>query len=140
MSQGRYRALVALAIGLALLAIVLGGLATRSGTENQTTVQGRPEVVERLIPGRGDEVLQQFEVGIDLAPGYEGSLTVNGVEIPEDQLRIVREQNQVYFQPGEGKVVTELQAGPNCAVATVWRSAVGPGERDETFQWCFEAA
>jgi hypothetical protein len=139
MPQSRYRALVAVAVGLALLAIVLGVRATRTGSEDPITVSGRPEVVEHLIPGSGDEVVQQFEVGIDLAPGFEASLIINGIEIPEEQARIVAEQNQVFFQPGEGKVITELLAGQNCAAATVWRSAVGRGDADEIFQWCFEA-
>jgi hypothetical protein len=139
MPQGRYRAIVTIAVAVALLAIVLGVRATRTGSEDPINVSARPEVVEHLIPGKGDEVVQQFEVGIDLAPGYEGGLTVNGIPIPEEELRIVREQNQVFFQPGEGKVITELDAGPNCVAATVWRSAIGPGEADETFQWCFEA-
>jgi hypothetical protein len=139
MPQGRYRALVAVAVGLAILAIALGVRATRTGGDDPITVTGRPDVVEALIPGRGDEVVQQFEVGIDLAPGYEGGLAINGIEIPEEQLRLVPEQNQVFFQPGEDQVITELLAGPNCVVATVWRSAVGPGEANESFQWCFEA-
>jgi hypothetical protein len=140
MPDGRYRALVAVAVAAALLAIVLGVRATQTGSQDPVSVSGRPEVIEHLIPGAGDEVVQQFQVGIDLAPGYEGALTINGVAIPDDELRIVKQQNQVFFQPGEGKVITELRAGPNCVEATVWRSALGRGADDESFQWCFEAS
>ena len=140
MSEARYRALIGVAVAGALVAIVLGVRATQTGDKDPVTVSGRPDVVEHLVPRAGAEVLQQFEVGIDLAPGYEGALAVNGVEIPEDELRLVPQQNQVFFQPGEGKVLTELQAGPNCIEATAWRSSLGRGADDETFQWCFEAA
>ena len=136
MPDGRYRALIAVAVAVAVAAIVVGGRATQTGSQDPVRT---PDVVERLIPGAGDEVVQQFEVGIDLAPGFEGTLTINGVEIPSDELRVVREQNEVHFQPGEGKVITQLLAGPNCVVATVWRSSLGRGADDQTFPWCFEA-
>ena len=72
-------------------------------------------------------MLRQAELGIDLAPGYDGTLAVNGVEIPVEEQRRVPEQNQVFFTPGEGKVVERLLAGPNCATAIVWKAADGPG-------------
>ena len=137
MSDGRYRTLVAVAVALAVVAIVIGGRATQTGSQDPVRT---PDVVERLIPGAGDAVVRQFDVGIDLAPGYEGGLAINGVPIPVDELRIAREQNEVHFQPGEGKVITELLAGRNCVVATVWKSSLGPGADDRTFQWCFDAA
>jgi len=91
-------------------------------------------------PGAGDDVIRQAEIGIDLAPGYEGTLVVNGVEIPTDELRLVPAQHQVFFAPGEGKVVERLNAGPNCAMAVVWKSSLGRGTvNDESFTWCFEA-
>ena len=95
---------------------------------------------ERLIPREGDEVIRQAELGIDLAPGYEGALVLNGVEIPDDELRVVAPQNQVFFTPGEGKAVEALHAGSNCAQAVVWRSSEGRGTaNDRTVTWCFDA-
>ena len=85
-------------------------------------------------------MLRQAELGIDLAPGYDGTLAVNGIDIPVEDQRRVPEQNQVFFTPSEGKAVEELRAGPNCASATVWKAAEGPGTaNDRTFSWCFEA-
>ncbi len=69
--------------------------------------------MEHLVPRNGAEVLRQSELGIDLAPGYEGTLVVNGVEMPTAQLRLVPEQNQVFFTPGEGKVIDELPGRPD---------------------------
>ena len=140
LSETQFRLLIAAMVTLALLALYAGVRATDTGGDDPVTISGRPDVVERLIPGEGDEVIRQAELGIDLAPGYEASLTVNGVEIPTEQLRLVPEQNQVFFTPAEGKVVEQLHAGPNCATAVVWRSAAGPGTADDkSFTWCFEA-
>ncbi len=140
MAEGRYRLLIALLVVAALAALYAGVRATDSGGDDRIAVRGQPEVVERLIPGRGDEVIRQAELGIDLGPGYEGALVVNGAPIPDDQLRLVPEQNQVYFTPGDGKAVEQLQAGPNCVEAIVWKSSQGRGSADDrSFTWCFEA-
>ena len=74
----------------------------RTNTDEDTpaAVAGRPDVVEHLIPPNGTQQQRQSELGIDLAPGYEGALSVNGVSIPTDELRLVPEQNQVFFTPG----------------------------------------
>lgn len=140
MSDARHRLLVGLLVVGACAALYAGVRATDTGDGQPVTVSGRPDVVEHLTPGDGDAVLRQAELGIDLAPGYEGTLVVNGVPIPADQLRLVPEQNQVYFTPGDDKVVTRLQAGPNCVEAIVWRSAMGRGtSNDKSFTWCFKA-
>ena len=140
MSEGRYRLLIAGLVGVAFVALYAGVRATDTGEEDAGTTTGRPDVVEHLVPGAGDEVLRQAELGIDLAPGYEGALTVNGVEIPTEELRLVPEQNQVFFTPGEGKAVERLRAGPNCAMAIVWKSSQGRGTPDDqAFTWCFDA-
>ncbi len=140
MAEGRYRLLLALLVVGALGALYAGVRATDTGREGPVSVSGRPDVVEHLIPGEGDAVIRQAELGIDLGPGYEGALVVNGVPIPEDELRLVPQQNQVFFTPGDGKAVQQLEAGPNCAEAVVWKSSQGRGTADDqSFTWCFEA-
>jgi hypothetical protein len=140
LSDARYRLFLVLAIGGALGALVLGYRATQPDDVAPITVSARPDVVEQLLPRSGAEVIRQAELGIDLAPGYEGRLVLNGVEIPVDELRLVPEQNQVFFTPGEGLAVERLDPGPNCVTAIVWESAVGRDPAtDEAFQWCFEA-
>lgn len=140
MSDTRYRLFLVLAIGGALAAMFFAYQSTQTGSRDPVTVSGRPDVVERLIPPAGNEVIRQAELGIDLAPGYEGLLQVNGVPIPVDELRRVPEQNQVFFTPGEGKAVERLEAGPNCVTAVVWESMVGRSPAtDLSFQWCFQA-
>jgi hypothetical protein len=140
MSTRRYRSLVAVALLVAGAALFLGVRATDTGGEDAVEVRSRPDVVEHVFPPNGDQVLRQTEIGIDLAPGHEGTLIVNGQPIPEDELRLVSEQNQVFFLPGEGTTFPELPGGRICVTALVWRSADGPGVNDQTFRWCFEVA
>ena len=139
MSERRYRLLLA---GLAIVAVgalVIGVLST-SGGDGAADRDQQSDAVERFIPRAGDEVLRQAELGIDLAPGYDGTILVNGVEIPTDEQRRVPEQNQVFFTPREDATVEQLEAGPNCAMAVVWRAIDGRGSaNDQTFTWCFEA-
>ena len=137
-SSWRYRLAVVAAITVAIAALVLGVQATSTDGEDTVLVNGRPDVVEHLTPRNGAESLRQSEIGIDLAGGYEASLALNGTEIPADELRLVPEQNQVWFAPGEGKVFRSLPSGSACATATIWRSADGPGVNDTTVTWCFD--
>lgn len=134
----RYKALVVLAGLLALGAFALAVTRTNTSEDEPVRVASRPDVVEHLVPFNGAQVPRQAELGVDLAPGYEGTLVVNGIEIPADQQRLVPEQNQVFFSPGEGKVIDKLPAGGTCVVAIAWKSAVGRGPADEAFRWCFE--
>jgi hypothetical protein len=98
-------------------------------------------VVQRLIPRQDAEALRQSEIGIDLAPGYEAVLVIDGIEIPGGpggDIRHVEAENEYYFAPGEGTVIEELDAGRTCAEATVWKSADGRGPQDQRFTWCFD--
>jgi hypothetical protein len=140
LSDGWFRALIAGMALLAAVALYAGIRATDTDDGDPVTGSGRPDAVEHVIPGPGDEVVRQAELGIDLAPGYDGALAVNGVEIPIDEARLVPEQNQVFFTPGEGKAVEQLRAGPNCVEAVMWKASAGRGTADDlTYRWCFEA-
>lgn len=92
--------------------------------------------IERLIPTPDSKILQQDQIGIDLATGYEASLAVNGTPLPLDEVLVVPALNQVFFQPGPGKTFEFWPAGRNCVVATFWRTATGPGQ-SAARTWCF---
>jgi hypothetical protein len=134
----RHRLIVTAALLVAFGALYAGIRSTKTGDEDAGGVDGRPDVVEHIIPRRGAEALQQAEIGIDLAPGYEGRLILNGTAIPVDELRLVPEQNQVFFAPGVDRSFEALPSGQNCVTAIVWRSADGRGPSDLSFQWCFD--
>lgn len=109
--------------------------------EGNTDVAVTNDAVEQLVPPRGDQVLRQSEIGIDLKPGWTAALVVNGVEIPEDQLRRVDAQNQVFFTAGPGKEFEELSAGTVTVTALVWRPVDGETRDDaDAVTWTFQVA
>lgn len=102
----------------------------------------RPETeipgVVSLVPGPGEQVLLQSPIGVVLAPAYDATLSVNGVAIPEGQINAPLNPGEVIFQPGQGKVITELLPNVNCMQAQVWRRELGP-QTATTREWCFRA-
>ena len=126
MSTWLRRIVLLLLVGGALGAIVYAGTLGTGSEEIRRT----DEAVERLVPEDGSPVaVRQAEVGVDLAPGWTGVLKINGIEIPEDQLRRVEAQNEVYFQPGT--IVVE---------AEIWRSASETRADARTVTWRFGVA
>jgi len=121
-------------VALAAVAIVCIVIASRLGTADTGGFDGGR--IERLIPLPGSKILQQDTIGIDMAPGYEATLALNGVAIPLDQSDVIAPINQTTFKPGPGKEFTQLPAGQNCVVATYWQSSVGPSV-SSTRTWCF---
>lgn len=98
--------------------------------------------VEALIPERGDEVLQQQRVGIDLEPGYVvrsfgispdarcGAL----VEVV-DFAPVTGGLNQYLFQPDEGKPIIALAPDTNCVRIQI-ENLQRPGDTDDV-EWTF---
>lgn len=94
------------------------------------------------VPAPGANVPRQSQVGAKLQQGYDGRITINGIDIPEDQMdgaipttsreydpRLgVRPNNreQVLYTPGPGKVIDRY--GTRQVIITVhfWRIADGP--------------
>jgi hypothetical protein len=133
----RYHVFVAVCLVAAAVTMYFAIHLTNTDQDEPADVSAAPKIVEQLIPPKDSQQLRQSELGIDLAPGYEASLIVNGIAIPRDELREVPQQNQVFFTPGKGKVIEELEGGQVCVTAIVWASANGRGPNDQSFNWCF---
>jgi hypothetical protein len=139
-SDLRYR--VAVAAILCVVAALLVGAYLTSVTDDDADVTqsgDADDFVENLTPGRGDEVLSQTSVEIDLAAGWTGYLVIDGQEVrtAEDGLVVRSELAQLAFTPGDGKVLEEWPSGVNCVSARVWRLVDGEdAARTET--WCFD--
>jgi len=117
-------------IGLVLLTAFAAAAWLIGSTESDQNADLDRAVVISLTPNDGAQAVRQTEVGADLAVGYDGRLTINGVEIPEDQMVGARDpsivdpkdlaanglrannRNQVYFKPGPGKVIEQFEPGP----------------------------
>lgn len=121
------------AVVVAIVALAITGLVYIDSGDDVT---GGGGVIQQLIPPRNAQIVQQQEVGLRLAPGYDAELTVNGTPIPTTQLDKTTGLNLITFQPGPNKVIEQLDAGENCVLATFWRVETGPDE-SSTFSWCF---
>jgi hypothetical protein len=127
------------------LLVVAGGLLWYSAS-----IKGEPEApslsdsaVEQLVPARDTPTaIRQAEIGIDLVPGWDADLRINGVDVPEDEERDNGPLNQVFFKPGEGKVIEALAPGEVTVTAFIWRPTQGE-TRDQggrTVSWTFRVA
>lgn len=130
---------------VAALLLVAVGMIWYSGT-----IKGEPtdpaltdSAVEHLVPARDTPAaLRQAEIGIDLAPGYDADLRVNGVDIPQDEERNVGPENQVFFSPGEGKSIEQLAPGNVVVSAIIWNPTEGESRESgsRTVSWSFRVA
>ena len=95
-------------------------------------------IIESISPDNGQSTLQQGQLTVDLLSGWDGRLTIDQREIPDDQVTKIREQGLLKFQPGKGKALEYFPAGQNCVTLTYWQLATGP-EQSFAKQWCFTA-
>lgn len=129
------------AAGVITVAIGLFAVALTSVDDDDGSAvpSGTSEFVEALIPTEDSQIPYQSTIGIDLAPGWEGTLVIDGVEIPEDELNTERRDlYRVEFTPGPDKVFETLPEGPLCVTARVWEIAAGRDAGTRTVSWCFE--
>lgn len=128
------------ALYVVLVGVVVAGIVVLYQKASENTTDLDRGNIERLIPAPDAKVLQQEAFGIDLAPGFEASLTLtsgrNVTVIPDDQTSVVEALNQFTFVPGVGKAFETLPTGQNCVTATYWRTETGPNQ-SSTRTWCF---
>ena len=137
----RDRAIIALSIAVAFVAF---GLAATSGAQDgeDISVTQNP-AIDALIPERESEILQGDQIGIDLAEGFAGALTIEtsdgrNIPIPTDEIDSNFQDNLglVVFRPGEGRVLEALPPQSNCVTAIFW-PIINP-EDQQSIRWCFE--
>ena len=122
----RYRIFVG--VGLLVAAAAMAAAVIRTQTEEDTPpAQCRPPRRRRAphpAPGHGGAapVRARHRPG----PGLRGDAGRQRHRDPRRRAPRGVEQNQVFFTPGEGKVIEELPAGQTCVVAIAWRSSDGP--------------
>lgn len=121
----------------------------------------RPEAIESLQPVENAvQVLQQERVVVDLEPGYEARLVIDGIELPVavlGQSSIDGEQlpepgqqvelpptaifdpgnSVISFQPVVGAPIESFEEGTHDASVVYWKSVDGP-DRARTYNWSFE--
>ncbi len=145
---------VSFGISLGLVLIVFGFASGMTGEEARTT----PVAIERMSPADGDRVLRQSQIIIDFTDGYEGSLSIDGVELPTtrlDELSSTGGQpapgaqvelpatavfdpgnNVLSFQPQPGAVIESFTQGEHTATVRYWKILDGEAKY-RTFVWRF---
>lgn len=119
-----------------LAAVAVGGLVYAFTAPTQRTGPARPAAVELVSPEGGDLDLRQVTIAADLAPGYNGYLEIDGVEVPDDDLQRVPALNQVILRPQPESPYRELSPGRHCA--TIVYGLIGtPRDQSSTYRWCF---
>src|SRR5437868_7051383 len=103
-----------------LLAAAVGGVVFAFSAPTHHDTVGRPAAVEAVSPPGGDLDLRQTTISADLAPGYTGYLTFDGVEVGEDDLQRVDALNSVTLTPQPDSNYRVLQPGPHCASVVYW--------------------
>lgn len=136
-------AIVTVLILGALAGIFFTGRIAVTGLDSSS--ENLPDSVDRLIPGSGQQVLRQSQVGIDVADGYDAYLQVNGVTISTAAEGLIKDgTGLVQFQPGPpsetapDRPIETLNQGQNCVTAFVWDQLEGQATA-EPVAWCFNA-
>jgi hypothetical protein len=129
-------------IGLVLLfgvgAFALAGL---TGGEDRSDILIRGNAaLEGFVPFRGEEVQQQHDVALLLAPGWRGEIiTINDTPIPFDEQMWSEALNSVTFTPGIGKVLERLKPDSNKVLVEYWNIAAGRAD-SQRIGWEFSAS
>lgn len=139
---------LALAFGVFLL--------MQAAKRDDTTVPdetGNARVVTQY-PLPDAQAPRQTQVGVELAEGFDGRLTIAGTPIPEEQLDGARDpaslteeqlrkygirpnnRNRLFFTPGPDKVLESIPEGEVTVIVTYFRDRQ-PGVDAGTYTWTF---
>lgn len=119
MSQTRYRVILTL-LGVAFAVVVAGAVVlTPSGRAPDL-----PDALDVYAPEDGAIVLRQTRLVVDLAPGYEIDLVVDGTPIPDSELVVIEETGRFTWEPGPGQTFEEWTPGFHAIEAT-WDRIIG---------------
>ncbi|NCG40085.1 MAG: hypothetical protein GWP30_03740 [Actinobacteria bacterium] len=96
-----------------------------------------PNGLLSVIPGEGSKTPYPSPVGVSLSPGWQPTLTIDGVVIPDTELTDgTRELGEFFYIPADEKTLPELRTGNVCArVVAVPTINIEADNID--FEWCF---
>ncbi len=153
--RGLFVASLAIAIGLVL--IIFGFTSAITGTDGIE----RPDEIESVQPVENAvQVLQQDQIVVDLLPGHEARLVLDGVELPTTVIgqsdvdpAVQAQPGQqidlpttavfdpgnavISFQPVDGALIESLTEGSHEATVYFWTIEDGP-DQASSYSWTFE--
>lgn len=147
--------IASLVIAAGIVLVIAGIRSSVTGREEQQL----PDAIEEVEPIRGaTQAPSQSEVFVDLLPGYDAVLILNGIELetvslgdlgtgtsvprPGEQLAVplavIHEpgNNTYSYTPVEGGPIEEFQVGLNTAQVLFWKIEEGRG-RARSYSWSF---
>jgi len=143
--------IASLVIAIAIVAIGVAVSIAVTGDEGQNL----PAAIEEINPIRGaTQVPSQTDVFVDLLPGYEGVLVIDGLEletISRDELQSEPGQQvslpptTIYdpgnatltFSPSDEAPITEFTQGQHIVQVIYWKTIEGRGTA-RSYTWSFE--
>ena len=148
--------IVSVGVGIGLFVIFMGFNSGATGRDAQRL----PDVIERMSPGPGDQVLQQSQILVDFVAGYNASLVIDGIALettrldelsdngatPKPGAQVEIPPTAIYdpgnytisFLPQDGAPITTLSQGTHTATVLFWKNTEGP-EKARSFTWKFSA-
>jgi len=149
--------IASLMIAVGIILVVYGVTTALTGSDGID----RPDAIESVQPVENAvQVLQQERVVVDLQPGYEARLVIDGIELPTtvigqtdvdpaDQPEPGQQvdlpttavfdpgNNVVSFQPVEGALIESFDQGTHEVQVIYWKIESGP-EQALSYRWEFE--
>lgn len=125
------------ALALLIAVSVVGLVVAFQSTVTDDPLDTLPREVVRVFPDEGGLALGQAAIGYELQPGYRGTVRIDSVEIPEDQIEFTDGINRISYTPGPETETGRLEEGRHCASAVYWPVAEGRDGVRPAYQWCF---
>lgn len=144
-------------VSLGLALIIAGVQGSVTGREQSRL----PEEIERVQPALGDKVLNQANIVVDLAPGYQGRLIIDDLEFNTvstaesepsgesaagptttlpfnpDDVRFDAGTNTLSYQPRPGGAIERFAVGRHTAKVIYWKIIEGETSSFSYF-WYFD--
>ena len=118
-----------------LLAAVLSVVGLqRTNTSVSSVPCGTSGAIVHLLPCPGDSGLTQGTIGVDLAPGWQADLYLDGTPVPRDELSV--EGSNYYFRPGPGTATGALAPGAH-TVRVVYYHDLADESSGQQYSWSF---
>ena len=134
---------------VAVVVLLLAGATTVLivAVSSQRTQEGPlielPAALVRVLPEPGAVGFRQDIVGADLRNDFQGTVAIDGRDIPLDQVTVseLGPVRRISYQPGAGRAIGQLEPGAHTATV-YWWDAVGPApdsydESVASFSWSF---
>ncbi|HVV37031.1 MAG TPA: hypothetical protein VHC63_10550 [Acidimicrobiales bacterium] len=129
-----YRIVVSLLLALAAATMYIAFVSSKSPEPDITNSLN----VLDVRPAANSTVLRQTRIFAKLKTGFVGSLIVEGIEIPADQVDHLEGVNTVGFTPGPNTATGALRPGHRCAVVFYWKADESRVNAQQ-YRWCWEA-